>query len=127
MGTRAGVAAAVIVLVVAGCGDGPPPPHSAEVSRTQWQTGNANGPWPFTVDRGVLTCHPPDWVTFTANGTEYALTDDARWRGHYLDVAAVLRPGYVEIDTERQSVPVPVNPAMVDRGRDLCPPKSPAP
>jgi hypothetical protein len=127
MGTRAGTVAVGMALIVAGCADDPPPPRTAEVSRAQWQSGTANGPWPFTVDGGVLTCHPPDWVTFTANGTEYALTDDARWLGHYQDVKAVLRPGYVEIGAERQPVPVAVNPRMVDRGRDLCPPKTPAP
>ncbi|GAB7069413.1 DUF2511 domain-containing protein [Mycobacterium hodleri] len=127
MGTRAGVAAAGIALIVAGCADDPPPPRSVEVSRAQWQSGAGNGRWPFTVDRGVLTCHPPDWVTFTADGTEYALTDDARWLGHYQDVKAVLRPGYVQINDDRQPVPVDVTSTMVDRGRDLCPPRSSAP
>jgi secreted protein with Ig-like and vWFA domain len=32
--------------------------------------------------------------------------------------------GYVEINDQRQPVPVPLSTRMVDRGRDLCPPKS---
>jgi hypothetical protein len=35
-----------------------------------------------------------------------------------------LRPGYVEINDQRQPVPVPISSRMVDRGRELCPPKS---
>lgn len=97
------------------------------MTRAQWEGDIANGTWPFTVDRGVLTCHPPDWVTFTADGTEYALTDDARWLGHYQDVNAVLRPGSVEVNDERQPVPVEVTDTMVDRGGDLCPPRSSVP
>lgn len=94
-----------------------------EVSRTQWQNEASNGPWPFTVDRGVLTCHPPDWVTFDVDGTEYALTDDARWLGHYQDAKAVLRPGYVEVNDQRQPVPVAISARMVERGNSLCPAK----
>ena len=124
MGTRVCTALTLTALVVGGCADEPPPPRTAEVSRTQWQSEPDTGPWPFTVDRGVLTCQPPDWVTFTADGTEYALTDYARWLGHYQDVKAVLSPGYVQINDQRQPVPVPISPRMVDRGRDLCPPKS---
>ncbi|WP_155943134.1 DUF2511 domain-containing protein [Mycobacterium sp. 141] len=48
------------------------------------------GRWPLSVDEGALTCHAPDWVTFTANGTEYALSDNARWMGHYPSVSPIL-------------------------------------
>ena len=99
----------------------PPQSHSAPVSRAEGQGHPDSGPWPFTVDEGVLKCHPPNWVTFRAGEEEYALTDDARWLGHYEDVKAVLAPDYVEIGTERQPVPVEPNRRMVDRGRELCP------
>ncbi|HEX7827588.1 MAG TPA: hypothetical protein VF477_22035, partial [Mycobacterium sp.] len=62
----------------------------------------------------------PDWVTFTANGTEYALSDDARWLGHYWDVSAILAKGYVTIGNERQTVPTSYR-AVADWARELCP------
>ena len=40
------------------------------------------------------------------------------------DVKTVLSSGYVEINDQRQPIPVPISSRMVDRGRDLCPPKS---
>jgi hypothetical protein len=125
MGIGVGVAIAVAVLALVGCADEPQPTRGAEISRTEWQNGTNNGPWPFTVDEGVLTCHPPDWVTFTADGTEYALTDDARWKGHYQDVKTILIGSYVEINAERQPVPVPFSPKMIERGRELCPSNDP--
>jgi hypothetical protein len=113
---------AVIALAVAGCADESPPPGSTDVSRTAWQNGTNNGLWPFTVDEGILTCHAPDWVTFSVNGTEYALNDDARWLGHYQDVSAILVKGSVTIGNERQSVATSYG-SMTDRGRALCPRK----
>jgi hypothetical protein len=117
---RARSAVAVIVLALAGCAEESPTPRHAEVSRTAWQNESNNGPWPFTVDRGILTCHAPDWVTFTASGTEYVLTDDARWLGHYEDVSAILVKGFVTVGDERQTVPAAYG-ALADRGRALCP------
>ncbi|MDP9165110.1 MAG: YebY family protein [Actinomycetota bacterium] len=121
MRTRAVAAVGAVALALAGCSEAPPQSHSAPVSRAEWQGHPDSRPWPFTVDEGDLTCHPPNWVTFRAGGQEYALTDDARWLGHYEDVKAILAPGYVEIGTERQPVPVELNRRMVDRGRELCP------
>ena len=118
MGIRVGVAVAVVTLAVAGCADEPKPPPRAEVSKSTWHETNT-GRWPFTVDEGVLTCHPPDWVTFTANGTEYALTDSARWIGHFQDVSPILVEGYVEVGDERQPVPTYFG-SVTDRGRELC-------
>lgn len=71
--------------------------HDTPTARENWSN---NDLWPFTVDRGILTCHAPDWVTFTASGPEYALTDDARWLGHYQDVSAILVKGFVAVGTE---------------------------
>jgi hypothetical protein len=120
VGVRVGLAIALVALALAGCAEEPKPSRSAEVSRTAWENGTNKGLWPFIVDEGVLTCHPPDWVTFTANGTEYALTDSARWIGHYQDVSAILAKGYVDIGGEHQPVPVSFG-SMTDRGRELCP------
>ena len=111
-------AVAVVALALAGCADDPKPPPRAEVSKSTWHETNT-GPWPFIVDDGVLTCHPPDWVTFTADGTEYALTDSARWIGHFEDVSPILVKGYVEIADERQPVPTSFG-SVTDRGRELC-------
>ena len=120
MDARARLAVAVIALVLTGCAEESPPPRSAEVSRTAWQTESNHGLWPFTVDEGILTCHAPGWVTFTANGTEYALNDDARWLGRYQDVSAILVKGFVTVGNERQRVPTSYR-AMADRARELCP------
>jgi hypothetical protein len=119
MGIRVGVAVALVTLALAGCADELQPPRATEVSRTAWQNETNVGIWPFTVDKGVLTCHAPDWVTFTANGTEYALNDNARWIGRYPSVSAILAKGYVEIGNEQQPVPISFE-SMTERGRQLC-------
>jgi hypothetical protein len=111
-----------VTLALAGCASNPAPSASIEVSEAQWRLDEISGGWPFTVPQGVLTCHHPDWITFTANGTEYALSDSARWIGDYPSVAPILRRGYVEINAERQPIPVSVsNHPMTERGRTLCP------
>jgi hypothetical protein len=38
--------------------------------------------WPFTVDKGRLACKPGKSVTFTANGTEYAVNGTAKSQGY---------------------------------------------
>ena len=113
------IAAAGVALAMAGCAERSKPPPSAEISRAEWRTEANVGFWPFTVDEGVLTCHAPDWVTFTASGTEYALSDSARWVGHYPSVSPILAKGYVEIRNERQPVPTSFE-SMTERGRELC-------
>ena len=120
MGIRAGVGIAGAALALAGCADEPQPPHTAEISKAAWQNEPNVGIWPFMVDKGVLTCHAPDSVTFTANGTEYALSDDARWKDRYPSVSPILVKGYVEIDNQRQPVPTSFE-SMTERGRQLCP------
>jgi hypothetical protein len=116
---RVVLAVAAIALASAGCADDSKPPVRVAVSKDEWRKGTNNGIWPFTVDEGTLTCHAPDWVTFTTNGTEYALSDDARWIGRYPSVSPILVKGYVEIDDERQRVPTSYE-SMTDRGRELC-------
>lgn len=115
-----GVAIAGAGLALAGCAGEPQPPRTAEISKTAWQNETNAGSWPFTVDKGVLACHAPDSVTFTANGTEYALSDDARWIGRYPSVSPILIKAYVEIDNARQPVPIPFE-SVTERGRQLCP------
>ncbi len=46
--------------------------------------------WPFTVDDGVLECHPPDRVVFIHDGVTYAINGMARGammagEGDYVD------------------------------------------
>lgn len=65
----------VVAIGLAGCGSSAAPAASSEpatsitISKATW----TDGPWPFTVDSGVLTCHlgPTNSVTFMANGTVY--------------------------------------------------------
>jgi hypothetical protein len=114
---RVGLAVAAVALAATGCSGGSePPPHPTDfVSKATW----TDAIWPFTVAEGLLTCHDPDRVTFTAEGVEYALNDAAKSTGEFPDITPVLRKGYVEINDERQPVKVPRGP-MIDRGRDLC-------
>jgi hypothetical protein len=120
MGNRVALAAAAAALALAGCAGESKSLVSVEVSKAEWQNATDRGLWPFTVDEGVVTCHAPDWVTFTADGTEYALSDNARWIGRYPSVSPILVKGYVEIGNERQPVPTPFD-SVTDRGRELCP------
>jgi hypothetical protein len=120
MGIRVAWVAVAAALVLPSCAGETKPPVSAEVSKAEWQNATDHGLWPFTVDEGVLTCHVPDWVTFTSNGTEYALSDNARWIGRYPSVSPILVKGYVEIGDERHPVPTPFD-SVTDRGRKLCP------
>jgi hypothetical protein len=76
MGIRLGAAVAALALVT-GCANKATPSGHAEISKAEWRNTSNSGSWPFTVDQGVLTCRAPDWVTFTAGGTEYALSDTA--------------------------------------------------
>lgn len=105
-----------LALALAGCAE---ESRSVAVSKDAWQGEADAGPWPFTVNDGALTCHAPDHVTFTADGTEYALNDAARWIGGFDDVSAILRQGYVEIADVRHPVP-PDYRAVTERGLELC-------
>jgi hypothetical protein len=116
---RGGVTVAVVALLMAGCADAPAPSRHEIISRSAWRQESNAGAWPFTVDEGVLACHAPDWVTFSAGGTEYALSDSARWIGRFPSVAPIRSKGYVEIGDVRQPVPMSLD-AVTDRGRELC-------
>jgi hypothetical protein len=118
---------AVAALTAAGCGGSsePPPPPVGFVSQATWpdKPYPSGGPWPFTVTEGVLMCHAPHRVTFTANGVEYALNGAAKSAGQFQNVNAIWRdagPGYVEINGTRQPVKQDLGP-MIVRGLDLCP------
>lgn len=110
---------ALIVFALAGCADQAQLPRTADISKAGWQNETNVGIWPFTVNAGVLTCYGPDRVTFTASGTEYALSDDARWLGGYPSVSPILAKGYVEIGDQRQPVPTSFE-SVTERGRQLC-------
>ena len=120
MGIRVAAAVTTAALVLAGCADESKPPIHTEVSKAQWQNATTDGTWLFTVAQGTLACYAPDIVTFTVNGTEYALSDDARWIGQYPSVSPLLVKGYVEIKGERQPVVTSFD-AVTNRGRELCP------
>ncbi len=119
MDKRVGAAILLIASSLAGCADETQPPATAQTSRDAWRNESNVGVWPFTVDKGVLTCYEPDWVTFTATGTEYALSDSARWIGKYQSVSPLLVDGYVEINDERQPVLISFD-YITERGRELC-------
>jgi hypothetical protein len=118
---RAVLTVAAAALAAAGC-DGSSEPSSQPVgfvSEATW----TDGPWPFTVTDGVLMCHAPHRVTFTAKGVEYALNSAAKSTGQFQNVNPLVRdggPGYVEINDTRVPVKQGLGP-MIVRGLDLCP------
>ena len=60
------------------------------VSAASWH----DGPWPFTVPAGSLSCGtpaPPDEITFLAGGHSYALNRAAQTHHYYRDVAFIQR------------------------------------
>jgi hypothetical protein len=95
---------AAVALVIQGCGDSLESPSGpGYVSRDD--LGKA---WPLTVDAGVLNCLEYGDVTFTANGTLYAVT--------------ALAPGD-DIDPIRADAPRGGKKGLrplVLRGRKLC-------
>jgi hypothetical protein len=113
-------------MVVAGCSGsdesaGPAPtPIATTVSEATW----TDGPWPLTVSEGVLRCRFSYRVTFTAHGTEYALSHAATTSGQFRDIDE-LRPagpvGFVTIGDRQELVRAgPSLEAMLARGLDLC-------
>ncbi len=64
--------AGVALLAGVGCGDSSTTAKSIKIDRAS--TGSS---WPFTVERGTLTCGSSGWVTFDANGTRYAVNSPA--------------------------------------------------
>lgn len=78
------------------------------VSESTW-----TGDWPFTVPEGSLMCGQPNRVTFTADGTIYALNGAAKSAGSFDDVAAIWK------DSDFPGVKVDIGP-MIQRGLELC-------
>jgi hypothetical protein len=95
---------AAVALVIQGCGDSlESPSRPGYVSRDD--LGKA---WPLTVDAGVLNCLDHGDVTFTANGTLYAVT--ALAPGDDIDSILADAPG----GEKKELHP------LVLRGRKLC-------
>lgn len=122
---RTWLTVALAALAASGCNgnSGPPAQPAGFVSEATWpdEPYPSAGLWPFTVTGGVLNCHAPHRVTFTANGVEYALNGAAKSTGQFQDVNPILRDtgGYVEIDETRAPAKQGVGP-MVVGGLDLC-------
>lgn len=100
------------------------PEPTIRVSSTTW-TGGRTGPqtWPLTVDEGVLRCHSPYQLTFTAGGIEYALNGSARASGQFHDIRDVEKYDGYEVGSA--GVPQPAKPftvtRMIELAFDLCP------
>ena len=96
----------VLALAATACGGG----GAAGVEITAEQFGDS---WPFTVERGQLSCAGASAIVFTADGTEYAVNEAAR------------EAGYAALDPVWRSSPiipalkVSVAP-VIERGLDLC-------
>ncbi|MEW1879425.1 DUF2511 domain-containing protein [Rhodococcus sp. NPDC080181] len=78
------------------------------VSESTW-----TGDWPFTVPQGVLMCGAPDRVTFSADGTMYAVNGSAKSTGEFEDLAAIWK------DSDFPGVKVDIGP-MIQQGLALC-------
>ena len=81
----------IIAAVVYGCtqlGDDDASDSSGggagEVSRTEFDGEGLT--WPLTVDRGTLDCEAGSRVTFTADGTTYAVNGTAKGSGEWADI-----------------------------------------
>jgi hypothetical protein len=71
----------VFLFISAGCSTGSEGSGGATISKDTF-----SGEWPFTVDEGVLNCEGAGAVTFTANGTTYAVNGTARGATSFPDV-----------------------------------------
>jgi hypothetical protein len=81
---------------------------AGSVSESTW-----TGDWPFTVPQGVLMCAAPDRVTFSADGTMYAVNGSAKSTGQFEDLAAIWK------DSDFPGVKVDIGP-MIQQGLALC-------
>lgn len=81
---------------------------AGSVSEATW-----TGDWPFTVPQGVLMCGSPDRVTFSADGTMYAVNGSAKSTGEFEDLAAIWK------DSDFPGVKVDIGP-MIQQGLALC-------
>lgn len=100
----------VLVLVVVSCGaggDGDADDSSIEVSREDF-----GADWPLTVASGILACEGAGAVTFTANGTTYAVNGMAS----SLDAGVDIDPIWAEArDAPKKNIG-----PLIDRGLELC-------
>jgi Protein of unknown function (DUF2511) len=88
-------------------GDGNSGGNSVEVSRTDFR-----GDWPLTVESGVLACESAGAVTFTANGTTYAVNGIAESQ----DAGADIDPIWTDTGAGLKKNIGP----LIDRGLELC-------
>ena len=88
--------------------------------------------WPFTVSSGVLSCTPGRVITFTANGTVYAVNGEAAFRGYvsiepiwkldwrmYEETARILRITVEEARERMGPVRINIHP-IINKGAELC-------
>jgi hypothetical protein len=84
------IAVSMVALLVAACGG----KDAGHVTRA-----DMGDSWPLSVSEGTLHCEGKDGVgavTFTANGTAYAvngLAKAARYKGRYKDIDAIWAKG----------------------------------
>lgn len=109
----------LVVGLVAACGSGGAggstgggaalPANSVRLSRADFGKD-----WPFTVSSGVLTCDDPGAVTFTADGTTYAVNGTASGLDKGADVKAIWKK-----DPTLPGARINIGP-IIDRGLKLC-------
>jgi hypothetical protein len=124
---RTSIAAVIATLGLGGCaagssttgigtGSGTNPSgikgSSITVSKAKWH----DGPWPFTVPRGILGCTQPPFpgaVTFNVDGTLYAINGTAEdaHMGRNVNPIWKKAPYGLRVDIG----------GMIDKGLALCP------
>jgi hypothetical protein len=77
---RALIVCCLIALLASACTD----EDGTRISRDSFE-----GEWPFTVDEGVLSCEGAGAVTFSAEGSTYAVNGTAMGTTDYPDVDAI--------------------------------------
>jgi hypothetical protein len=82
---------------------------AVEVSRSDF--GNE---WPLTVDSGTLDCDEPGLVTFSANGTTYAVNGLAIGSDRWPDIDAIWAD-----DPQQPGLKISIGP-LIDRGLAIC-------
>ncbi len=70
--------------------------------------------WPLTVPAGELRCEDGSSVTFTHDGTTYAVNGTARGTGRWPDIDPIWAP-----DPGVEGLKVNIGP-LIDRGLALC-------
>ena len=105
--------------VTAPAADESPTPGSSAVSAATW----TDGPWPFTIDRGELTCigpaDDPGVFIVTDNGEMFALNPAAIRMADQVGATADLAPIWRWRDPEFPTTRVNVSP-MILYALELC-------